>query len=165
MKKVFIIPAFFCLAFVGCDVRNSDTQATTTTSTENNLKTDELVKNTEGNTTLQANNPAPAAAQVDVIDKTYNFGSVQDGAVVEYSYRFKNTGTTPLIINSATGSCGCTVPEKPEQPILPGETGFIKVKFDSKGRVGATHKTVTIASNANPEFPVLELTGDVTAKK
>lgn len=161
MKKVFILPAFFCLAFVGCDVRKSDTQAT---NTDNSLKTDQVVKANEGNSTLQANTPA-VAAQVDVIDKTYNFGSVQDGAIVEYSYRFKNTGTTPLIINSATGSCGCTVPEKPEQPILPGETGFIKVKFDSKGRVGATHKTVTIASNANPEFPILELTGEVTAKK
>lgn len=162
MKKVFMLPAFLCLVIVGCDVRKTDTEATTTT--ENNLKVDAVNKNNETQASATANN-TPQAAQVEVIDKTYNFGSVQDGAIVEYSYRFKNTGTTPLIINSATGSCGCTVPEKPEQPILPGETGFIKVKFDSKGRVGATHKTVTVTSNAQPEFPVLELTGDVTAVK
>lgn len=162
MKKVFILPALLCIVFASCDVRNADTQAT---NTNNNLQVDKVEKHNEGMSTTQPSANAPAAAQVDVIDKTYNFGSVQDGAIVEYSYRFKNTGTTPLIINSATGSCGCTVPEKPEQPILPGETGFIKVKFDSNGRVGATHKTVTITSNAVPEFPVLELTGDVTAKK
>lgn len=162
MKKVFILPAFLCFAFVGCDVRNTDSQATATE--ENNLKVEGVNKNNEVQATTTAN-VAPQAAQVEVIDKTYSFGSVQDGAVVEYSYRFKNVGTTPLIINSATGSCGCTVPEKPEQPILPGETGFIKVKFDSNGRVGATHKTVTVTSNAVPEFPVLVLTGDVTAKK
>lgn len=163
MKKVFILPALFCVMFASCDVRKNDTQAT---GTENSLQVDKVEKhNADKATLVQPTATAPQAAQVEVIDKTYNFGSVQDGAIVEYSYRFKNTGTTPLIINSATGSCGCTVPEKPEQPILPGETGFIKVKFDSNGRVGATHKTVTITSNAVPEFPVLELTGEVTAKK
>ncbi len=162
MKKIFIIPALFCLAFVGCDVRNADNKAA---NANNDVNVEKVVKQNEDKATNQTSATAAAPAQVEVIDKTYNFGSVQDGAIVEYSYRFKNIGTTPLIINSATGSCGCTIPEKPEQPILPGEIGFIKVKFDSNGRVGATHKTVTIASNANPEFPVLELTGDVTAKK
>lgn len=162
MKKVFILPALFCIVFASCDVRKTDTQAT---NTDSNIKVENAGKMDADVATAQTTGAAVQAAQVEVIDKTYNFGSVQDGAIVEYSYRFKNVGTTPLIINSATGSCGCTVPEKPEQPILPGETGFIKVKFDSNGRVGATHKTVTIASNASPEFPVLELTGDVTAKK
>lgn len=64
---------------------------------------------------------------VQVIDTAYNFGSVAEGEKVEYSYRFKNTGTKPLVIVTATASCGCTVPQKPERPILPGETGFIKV--------------------------------------
>ena len=102
---------------------------------------------------------------VQIIDSAYNFGKVTDGAKVEYSYRFKNTGTKPLVIVDATASCGCTVPQKPEKPILPGDIGFIKVVFDSKGRVGAAHKTITITSNAKPEFPQLILTGDVEAKK
>ncbi len=102
---------------------------------------------------------------VQIIDSSYNFGKVTDGEKVEYSYRFKNTGTKPLVIVEATASCGCTVPQKPEKPILPGETGFIKVVFDSKGRVGNAHKTITVVSNADPGFPVLTLTGDVEAKK
>ena len=102
---------------------------------------------------------------VQIIDTAYNFNPVTDGEKVEYSYRFKNTGTKPLVIVEATASCGCTVPQKPEKPILPGEMGFIKVAFDSKGRVGEAHKTITVTSNAKPEFPLLVLTGKVMAKE
>lgn len=100
---------------------------------------------------------------VQLIDSAYNFGSVTDGDKVEYSYRFRNTGSHPLIIASAVASCGCTVPEKPEEPIKPGETGFLKVVFNSKGRVGEVHKTITVTSNAYPKFPELELTGNVVS--
>ncbi len=98
---------------------------------------------------------------VQLIDSAYNFGTVTDGEKVEYSYRFRNTGKKPLIIASAIASCGCTVPEKPEEPIRPGETGFLKVVFNSKGRVGEVHKTITVTSNAYPKFPELQLTGNV----
>ncbi len=102
---------------------------------------------------------------VQIIDSAYNFGKITDGEKVEYSYRFKNIGTKPLVIIDASASCGCTIPQKPEKPILPGETGFIKIVFDSKGRVGAAHKTITVTSNAQPAFPELVLTGDVVAKE
>ena len=102
---------------------------------------------------------------VQLIDSVYNFGTVSDGEKVEYSYRFRNTGKTPLIISSAVASCGCTVPEKPEEPIKPGETGFLKVVFNSKGRVGEVHKEITVTSNAFPKFPVLQLTGQVVSSQ
>ena len=70
-----------------------------------------------------------------------------------------------MIVSSANASCGCTVPEKPEEPIKPGETGFLKVVFNSKGRVGQIHKEVQVVSNAYPQFPVLQLTGEVLAAK
>ena len=101
---------------------------------------------------------------VQIIDSAYNFGKVTDGEKVEYNYRFKNIGTNPLVIIDASASCGCTVPQKPEKPIMPGEMGFIKIVFDSKGRVGNAYKTINVTSNANPEFPQLILTGDVTGK-
>ena len=100
---------------------------------------------------------------VQMIDSTYNFGKVTDGEKVEYSYRFRNTGKNALIVSSAVASCGCTVPEKPEEPVKPGETGFLKVVFNSKGRVGEVHKEITVTSNAYPKFPVLKLTGQVIA--
>ena len=101
---------------------------------------------------------------VQIIDSAYNFGKVTDGEKVEYNYRFKNIGTNPLVIIDASASCGCTVPQKPEKPIMPGEMGFIKIVFDSKGRVGNAYKTINVTSNADPEFPQLILTGDVTGK-
>ena len=102
---------------------------------------------------------------VQIIDSVYDFGKVTDGEKVEYSYRFKNTGKNPLIITSAAPSCGCTVADKPEQPVQPGETGFIKVVFNSQGRVGEAHKEIAVVSNAFPAFPVLQLKGKVEEKK
>ncbi len=101
---------------------------------------------------------------VQMIDSVYNFGKVMDGEKVEYNYRFKNTGTKPLVITSATATCGCTLPEKPEKPILPGEMGFIKAVFDSRARVGQVNKTITVTSNTNPPTWQLELTGEVMGK-
>ena len=122
------------------------------------------IRNTNNEGDVQAAKPAPHfsdSTTVQMIDSVYNFGKVSEGEKVEYSYRFRNTGKNPLIVSSAVASCGCTVPEKPEEPIKPGETGFLKVVFNSKGRVGDVHKQVTVTSNAFPPFPILELTGQV----
>ena len=141
-KYTFVVVTLFCL--VSCNVRNKT--------------------NIEKNEPLQQQIEIKDPTTVQIIDSTYNFGKVAEGEIVEYNYRFKNIGTKPLIVTNVSASCGCTVPEKPEQPIKPGETGFIKVKFDSKNRVGSAHKTVTVSSNAEPAFPELSLTGEVTAK-
>jgi Protein of unknown function (DUF1573) len=124
------------------------------------------IRNMKNKADVQAGNPAPHftdSTTVQMIDSAYNFGKVTDGEKVEYSYRFRNTGKNPLIVSSAVASCGCTVPEKPEEPIKPGETGFLKVVFNSKGRVGEVHKEITVTSNAYPKFPVLQLTGQVVS--
>jgi len=101
---------------------------------------------------------------VQVIDTVYDFGTIREGDMVEYNFRFKNTGSKPLIIFEANASCGCTVPEKPDHPIPTGEIGFIKVKFNSDRKPGEAHKSITISSNANPDFPVLFLKGTVLGK-
>lgn len=102
---------------------------------------------------------------VQLIDSVYNFGKVAEGEKVTFNFRFKNVGAKPLVITSTSASCGCTVPEKPERPILPGETGFIKVVFNSQGKVGHNEKNITVMANTNPAFPGLLLTGDVTEAK
>lgn len=101
---------------------------------------------------------------VQMIDSVYDFGKVVEGQKVEHNYRFKNTGNKALVVSAATASCGCTVPEKPEEPVKPGETGILKVVFNSAGRPGPAHKTITVVSNAYPGFPVLVLTGLVENK-
>lgn len=98
-------------------------------------------------------------------EEAHNFGPVDEGKVVEYSYKFKNVGQVPLIISEAKGSCGCTVPEKPEKPVEPGEEGEIKVKFNSQGRVGKQLKYVTITANTLPRETKLKLEGEVAGKE
>ncbi len=100
---------------------------------------------------------------------TYDFGTVTDGEQVVHIYEFKNVGDQPLQILKAEASCGCTTPEFSPKPILPGKTGTIKVTFNSAGRVGPTHKEITIQSNAvqddkSKERYVLTLKGQVVAK-
>ncbi len=126
------------------------------------------IRRTKNNPDSLANMYTPFfsdTTSVQMLDSTYDFGKVTEGTKVAYNYRFRNTGTKALVIASAKASCGCTVPEKPEEPIKPGETGSIKVVFNSADRPGPTHKTISVVSNAYPAFPVLQLTGEVEAKK
>ena len=103
--------------------------------------------------------------QVQLIDSVYDFGTITEGEKVTFNFRFKNIGQKALIIVSTPASCGCTVPEKPEQPIPAGETGFIKVVFNSKGKQGHQEKNINVIANTNPEFPSLLLKGDVAVAK
>lgn len=113
----------------------------------------------------QAVTAALDTTSVQLIDSIYNFGTITEGEKVTYNFRFKNAGDKALVISSTSASCGCTVPEKPEKPILPGETGSIKVVFNSKGKVGHNEKNITVMANTQPSFPLLLLKGEVVAAK
>ena len=116
---------------------------------------------TASNAQAVSNNKEMAAFKFD--QSEFDFGTVKEGEVVEHVFKFTNTGNAPLVIQNAVGSCGCTVPEPPKEPIAPGATSEIKVKFDSRGKVGTNNKTVTITANTNPETTVLTLKGNVNA--
>lgn len=78
---------------------------------------------------------------------TQDLGKIKEGSVVEISWKFKNTGDKPLIIADVRGSCGCTIADKPEEPIAPGKEGVIKARFSSQGQGPAAHKTVSVDAN------------------
>ncbi len=91
-----------------------------------------------------------------------DMGKVVQGARVEKSYSFTNTGNRPLVISDVRSTCGCTVGKDwPKDPIKPGDGGAITVSFDSEGRTGAQHKTVTVVANTDPPSTVLDLVGEV----
>ena len=144
MKKISLFITVVII-FVCCNVKRKDKVADGTAS--------------------MAEMAAQDSTTVQLIDSLYNFGTVTEGEKITYNFRFKNTGNKPLIITNTTASCGCTVPEKPEKPILSGETAFIKVVFNSKGKAGMNNKTITVTSNARPEFPQLLLNGEVVQAK
>ena len=91
-----------------------------------------------------------------------DYGTIDKGADGKRVFVFKNTGKEPLIISNARGSCGCTVPKWPNQPIAPGQSGTIEVVYDTK-RVGPFTKTVTVNSNATEPTVVLTIKGTVKA--
>ena len=91
----------------------------------------------------------------------HDFGTIKQGDKVSTDFQFKNTGEADLIITSARGSCGCTVPEYPKTAIKPGETGTIKVSFDSKGKQGKTNKTVTILCNTKEGNKILNIHANI----
>lgn len=98
-------------------------------------------------------------------EEFHNFGEIAEGEVVNHVFTFTNEGDGPLIISNASGSCGCTVPQWPRQPIAPGESGEIKVSFNSSGRAGKQDKRVTLTTNAVPQTKVLNITSTVIASK
>jgi len=84
---------------------------------------------------------------IEWLEDSLNLGTVKEGATVDVTFRFKNTGDKPLIISNVSAGCGCTVPETPKEPFQPGQEGKIQAKFNSEGRQGINHKTVTVYAN------------------
>lgn len=87
------------------------------------------------------------AAQLTFAEPNYDFGNLPTGAKVEHYYKFTNTGESPLIIKDAKGSCGCTVPEWPKEPIAPGVSDSIKIEYNAGAQKGKQHKTITLTTN------------------
>jgi len=91
----------------------------------------------------------------------FDFGNLISGEKVTYSFRFENQGTAPLVVHGVRTGCGCTVSDYPKDPILPGQTGRIKVDFDSTGRSGKQVQTVQVLTNAYPAEYQLTVTAEV----
>jgi hypothetical protein len=91
----------------------------------------------------------------------YDFGKITQGERVTHSFSFTNTGNSNLIISGASGSCGCTVPEWPQEPIAPGKKGKIDVVFSSEGKSGFQEKTITVVTNCEPATRVLRIKTDI----
>lgn len=103
------------------------------------------------------------AAEMTFTAEEFNFGTIKQGESVTHEFTFTNDGKEDLIITNAQGSCGCTVPLYPKEPIKKGATGTIKVTFNSAGKMGMQDKTVTITSNAKNSPRILHLKGTVEA--
>lgn len=144
------------------------------------VKLEQKVASLEGNggqaqNTSTVVNPSPTqlasieetkgpAAKMQFEEAEYDFGNVKEGEVVTRTFKFKNVGEAPLVIQNASATCGCTVPQWPREPIAVGETGEIQVKFNSQGRVGTQSKTVTITANTKPATTTVKIKGTVEGK-
>lgn len=104
-----------------------------------------------------------SGAQIMFESETVDYGVIEQGSEPFRVFTFTNTGTEPLIITQAKGSCGCTVPTYPKEPIAPGETGEIKVRYDTN-RLGKFTKRVTLTTNAPEDKTMLTIKGEVLKK-
>lgn len=96
---------------------------------------------------------------------TYDFGEVVQGEKLNYTFKFKNTGKSNLIIFSSEATCGCTTSTPPKAPIRPGESGEIKVTFDSQSQSGKVVKRILVGANTYPAETILTITANVTSSK
>ena len=97
-------------------------------------------------------------AKIEFKSETIDYGTIEKGSNGVRVFEFTNTGDEPLIISKVSSSCGCTIPKKPKDPIMPGETGEIEVKYDTK-RVNPIRKTITVMSNAETPTVALKIKG------
>lgn len=147
MKKTIVISALIlAVAFVSCSEDASK-----------KIKTENLELAKERDNDIKLGGPKFK------FDKTeHDFGTINEGDVVETVFNFTNEGKSELIITSAKGSCGCTVPEWPREPIMPGESGQIKVKFNSYRKPNLQQKQITLATNTENGKEILKIRAQVT---
>jgi hypothetical protein len=93
--------------------------------------------------------------------EVHDFGTITQGERVSTEFAFTNTGTSNLIISDARGSCGCTVPDWPREPVAPGKKGVIRINFDSEGKSGLQEKTVTIVTNCEPATRIIRIKANI----
>jgi hypothetical protein len=94
-------------------------------------------------------------AAIKFKEDNFDFGTIKQGEKVKHTFEFTNTGKAPLIIQNASASCGCTVPDWPHDPIQPGESSKIEVEFNSAGKKGPQSKSVSITANTDPSITTL----------
>lgn len=140
------ITLIFCIILFGCQDKPSDKE----------FSTDAV-----HNSASMDNSNTSDAPNIQFEELEFDFGKIIQGEKVSHAFIFKNTGTKNLIISTAAGSCGCTVPEYPKEPVLPGESGKINVVFNSEGKSGYQEKTVTIVTNCEPATKILRIKTDI----
>lgn len=168
MKKNLIFSFAMAVALMATSCNQENTADTDTTGNDvaastpaaQNAVENPNIATTEPVATTPANPNAPAMSFKETV---YDFGTVKQGEVVNHTFTFTNTGKEPLIIENASASCGCTVPEWTKTPVAPGQTGEIKVQFNSTGKAGQQAPMVTIRANTEPNITQVSLKGTVEA--
>jgi len=109
--------------------------------------------------------PALPPTSMTFREPVHDFGELNASEKSKHTFEFTNTGDKPLVITNARGSCGCTVPAWPKEPIAPGESGEIEVVYNSEGKKGAVTQTITIDANTNPPQTKLTIKVQVNPKE
>jgi hypothetical protein len=170
MKKVFV--TLFCLSLSAVAVKAQDKKAQPMTPAQQQVvPAPQPTPPTPVQGRVVGGAPAPPPPTVDVNagkfkfdEEIHFFKDVPEGPIAEFDFEFKNNGKSPIVITDAHGSCGCTVPTWPHEPILPKQKGKIHVAYTTNGRPGMIDKAITINSNAQQQPMMLYIKGNVIPK-
>jgi hypothetical protein len=153
--KVNLLTIFlmiFSIAFSGCNNSEGEEKKV-------------IYENLEDGETEPVQQKVEGTTQITFEETEHDFGTIQDGIMASHTFKFKNTGKSPLVITDARADCGCTVPSWTKEPVLPGKEGKIDVKYNSSGRGGQeVSKTVTVIANTEPADSKLTIKAKVLAK-
>jgi hypothetical protein len=171
LVKVLLL-AIVAIPFTACNDRNAEKKIAELESRLKELEGKKVAPGIETGITpatpvtqpQQDQKPEGPIPAIQFETMEHDFGSINEGKVVEYTYKFKNTGDAPLIVQNAQGSCGCTASDWTKEPIPVGGSGFIIAKFDSNGKTNIQNKTVTVTANTWPKQTVLRFKAMVTPK-
>ena len=105
--------------------------------------------------------PNPNAPVMTFAESEFNFGDIRPDAKGRHTFLFTNTGKSPLLIEDATASCGCTTPSWTKEPVAPGAQGKMEVQFDSRGKQGIISKQVAVRANTQPNITTIQIKGNV----
>lgn len=157
MKKYLFVSTLALATFMfSCNSESSAEEVGTEQTTETTVVEPSTVNEPTVETAV-----ATATTILTVDRMEHDFGKIPDTAPVETSFVITNDGDEPLLITNAQGSCGCTVPEYPKDPIPPGESRDMKVSFNPTGKEGVNNKTVTITANTEPATTIIYVKSDV----
>jgi len=167
MKKGFLmLAAVAAMVFTSCKENAAD---------KVNAENEKEVAERDANTTtspslivpkscISSSNFIAGAPAMKFEEEMHDFGTINEGDVVEHTFMFENTGDAPLVVSNAKGSCGCTVPTWSKEPIAPGEKGEMVVKFNSNGKPNNQMKTVRITANTESGQEMIKIKAFVTPK-
>jgi len=159
-KSVFFAVAVLGL-MAGCQSGNNDVRD----AARQDVQTNDVTPANDIQSAVQTPNAqAGPTTSVSFEEQRFNFGTVTEGEKVSHTFSFTNTGNEPLILSNARGSCGCTVPKWPREPIAPGESSDIVVEFNTANKRGNRSQKVTITANTNPVENFIYLEGEVLPK-
>ncbi len=161
--KAKLILLIVVAAFTACNDKDAEKKIAALearlSELEGGKKTGPTLSQSPATPEVKPEGPLPAIA-FETTD--HDFGTINEGEKVTYTYKLKNTGDAPLIIQDAKPSCGCTVPEWTKIPIPVGGEGFVKAEFDSKGKPNVQNKTITVTANTWPKQTTLKFKAMVT---
>lgn len=163
-KINFLSVLLICMMTVSCKKEVALTDKNSNLTREESIATESLESTA---TFVKSEQPADGKyPEMTFVEKEFDFGDIKQGDKVDHTFNFKNTGEADLIITNAQASCGCTIPDYPKDtPIKPGESGKIKVTFNSAGKSGPTMKTITITCNTPSGNELLKIKTTINVPK